>query len=168
MMMLPTAGMAWVLLPGLAEAGTAGDTPARPLVDDATDRPAPPSAACALEGARCGRIEGRELVVTEGGQQVVVELPPGADRLALSDHGWAAFVAPSGPWPAVHVVSPAGLVWPVTNEELPLTPGRRPEGFVAPPVREGDLRFDRDGLVWTLPDGERVHVVVPELRGPTL
>ncbi len=157
----------WVIVPLGADAGSEREVPVRSRVDAATDRPASPSTACAPSGSRCGRVDGDVLRFTgaDGQATVPVPVPAGADRLVVSDHGWAAFVAPLGPWPAVHVVSPSGGVWPVSNVDLVHVPGRRPDGFVPPPVREGDLAFGPSGLVWTLPDGGLMRVPIPELSG---
>jgi len=94
---------------------------------------------------------------------VVHGIPAGADRVAVADDRWVAFVAPRHGWPSVHVLSPGGEVLAVTNLELVRTPGRAPEGFVPPPVREGDLRIEGSAVAWTMPDGKVVRVDVPAM-----
>lgn len=130
------------------------------MVDAPTDAPAPESRACAPSGSPCVRVSGEQLRFHDG---VVWTIPPGADRVAVSDDRWVAFVAPRRGWPAVHLLDPEGRLRPLTNVDLVRTPGRPPDGFVPPPVREGDLRIEADALSWTLPDGSDVRVDVAAL-----
>jgi len=106
------------------------------------------------------RVAASELHFDDG---VVHRIPAGADRVAVVDDRWVAFVAPRHGWPSVHVLSPDGDVLAVTNLDLVRTPGRAPEGFVPPPVREGDLRIEGSAVAWTLPDGQDVRVEVPAM-----
>lgn len=147
-----------VVLPVVAHGGTPR-VPA-PVLDAPADAPAPESRGCAPSGSLCVRVSGEELLFSDG---VVHGVPAGADRVAVADDRWVAFVAPRHGWPSVHVLSPAGEVLAVTNLDLVRTPGRAPEGFVPPPVREGDLRIEGSALAWTLPDGEEVRVEVPAM-----
>ncbi len=131
-----------------------------PLDDAPTDRVAAPSQACSASGRWCARVDGSwvQVVGPDGERRLAVA---GADRLAVRDDGWVAFVAPLEGWPSVHVCPRGGEVVPITNLALVRSPGRAPEGFQAPPVREGDLRFADGALTWTLPGGEVVSVALP-------
>ena len=149
---------ATVALPVVALGGT--PRVSAPVVDAPSDTPASPSHACAPSGRPCARVEGEALRFHDG---VVHDIPVGVDRLVVAEDRWVAFVAPREGLPSVHVLSPAGEVKALTNLDLVRTPGRAPEGFVPPPVREGDLRLEGSAVAWTLPAGQEVRIEVPEM-----
>lgn len=86
-----------------------------------------------------------------GAERVLVE--PGGDRLALSPDGsMVAYVAPRDGVATVWVVPFAGGEPRAVTPPVVRTPGRAPEGFVAPPA-DRSLVFRADELCWRTPAG---------------
>ena len=140
--------------------------PAAPSVEVPahTDAVAPPSVAISSDGATRAEVlsVGRGAqVVSTGGVEGAWSVPAGADRLAVRDDGWVAFVAPWNGWAAVWVSPPGGPAVALTNRDVVRRKGLPPEGFTALPVREGDLRFVDGGIEWMAPDGLHVLAVSP-------
>ena len=100
--------------------------------------------------------EPRLLRQRRGAPPEVVADRGGPDRLALSPDGDVAYWASSDGLPVLFVASPCAngcVPRAVANAGLVPGKGAPPAGFVAPPVHEGEMRFDGAALRWTGPDG---------------
>lgn len=99
---------------------------------------------------------GTELWVQRGDERWLHTSEGAPDRLALSDDGrQLAWVASLDGLPALFTspAEPGARPVPLTNVGLQRRKGQAPDGFVPPPVHEGDLRFDGDDLHWDSPAG---------------
>ncbi len=101
-------------------------------------------AADGLGQLRCWGPSSQAVTLMVGGR-------PG--RLAMAE-GHVAWVASDGGLPHVFVAPAEGGAAPrmLTNVGLEYVPGRAPDGFMAPPLRD-TLRFDGDQLRWEAQDG---------------
>ena len=99
---------------------------------------------------------GTALWLTQGDERWLHSDRGAPDRVALSTDG--AHVA----WFASHDGLPTLFVSParpgaeprqLTHHQVGSAKGGPPPGFVPPPVHEGELRFDGDGLRWPSPRG---------------
>ena len=88
-------------------------------------------------------------------QPVTIQVGGRPGRLALGP-GAVAWVASPAGLPQVFVAPVRGAAppRPLTNQGLQRVPGRAPDGFVAPPLRNS-LRFDGDVLRWDTAEGPR-------------
>jgi hypothetical protein len=108
--------------------------------------------------ALCAVDEGRDGLGVlrcwdNAGRAVTLMTAGHPDRLAITQ-GHVAWVASAGSLPHVFVAPYDGRSAPrmVTNAGIVYVPGRRPEGFVPPPLGDS-LRFDGPWLRWTSPEG---------------
>lgn len=90
--------------------------------------------------------DGRVRRLTEGLPAVVLAVSPAGDEVA--------FLAAAGGLPALWTVPVAGgAPRQLTNVDLVRTVGRAPDGFVPPPMRAADVRWERGALAWDAADG---------------